>query len=79
MIHADFKRKLLGQMIRSHADPAELGKVRRPDVGITGDCQVVIEALVAALAGKGGAAAQPDRSEWRSAISGSPRPARDRP
>ncbi len=41
------------KIIHVDIDPAELGKVRRPDVGIAGDCRLVIEELLAALAGVG--------------------------
>ena len=58
------------KIIHVDIDPAELGKVRRPDVGIVGDCRLVIEELVEVLRERGGAASQPDRSEWRSRISG---------
>ena len=56
------------QIVHVDIDAAELGKVRRPDVAIQGDCRVAIEALVAALAagGVGNAA----RTAWRSRISG---------
>jgi acetolactate synthase-1/2/3 large subunit len=59
------------KVIHVDIDPAELGKVRRPDVGITGDCRVVIESLVTALRDKlttGGAF--PDRTPWKQTISG---------
>ena len=36
-------------MIHVDIDPAEQGKVRRPDVPIVGDCRLVIEELVKAL------------------------------
>ena len=52
------------KVIHADIDPAELGKVRRPDVPITGDCRVVIEELITALDALGGADAQTDRSEW---------------
>jgi acetolactate synthase I/II/III large subunit len=58
------------KIIHVDIDPAELGKVRRPDVGITGDCRLVIEDLVAAIRELGGADSQPDRSAWKSRISG---------
>jgi len=61
------------KVIHVDIDPAELGKVRRPDVPIVGDCRLVIEELVTALRDLSGgdiAAAQPDRSTWRSTISG---------
>ena len=56
------------QIVHVDIDAAELGKVRRPDVAIQGDCRVAIEALVAALAAGGGGNA--DRTAWRSRISG---------
>ena len=37
------------KMIHVDIDPAELGKVRRPDVPIVGDCQNVIERLIKAV------------------------------
>ncbi len=58
------------KIIHVDIDPAELGKVRGPDVGIRGDCRRVIEAMVAAMRSLGGADAQADRSAWRSTISG---------
>ena len=58
------------KIIHVDIDPAELGKVRRPDVGITGDCRLVITELINALKILGGADKQPDRSAWKSTISG---------
>ncbi len=60
----------LANIIHVDIDSAELGKVRRPDVAIQGDCRVVIEELVKALKEMGGSEAQPDRNQWRSRISG---------
>jgi acetolactate synthase-1/2/3 large subunit len=57
------------KIIHVDIDPAELGKVRRPDVGITGDCRLVIEELIKALKILG-TDTQPDRSSWRSTLSG---------
>ncbi len=37
------------KIIHVDIDPAELGKVRRPDVGIAGDCRLAIEAIIAAV------------------------------
>jgi acetolactate synthase-1/2/3 large subunit len=37
------------KIIHVDVDPAELGKVRRPDVPIVGDCRLVIEELVKAV------------------------------
>jgi acetolactate synthase-1/2/3 large subunit len=59
------------KVIHVDIDPAELGKVRRPDVGIAGDCRVVIEALVQVLRDRlAGGASTPDRAPWRQTISG---------
>jgi acetolactate synthase-1/2/3 large subunit len=58
------------KIIHVDIDPAELGKVRRPDVGIQGDCRITIEQLVRAVRDLGGADAQPDRREWKSRVSG---------
>jgi len=58
------------KIIHVDIDPAEIGKVRRPDVPIVGDCRLVIEELVTAVRDLGGAEAPPDRSAWRSRISG---------
>jgi acetolactate synthase-1/2/3 large subunit len=52
------------KIIHVDIDPAELGKVRRPDVPIVGDCRLVIEELVRVIREQGGASTQPDRSEW---------------
>ena len=60
----------LAKIIHVDIDPAELGKVRRPDVGITGDCRLVIEDLLQAVAELGGPALQPDRAPWKSRVSG---------
>src|SRR5205823_11890601 len=58
------------KIVHVDIDPAELGKVRRPDVPIVGDCRLVIEELVRVLREQGGGEAQPDRSAWRSQVSG---------
>jgi acetolactate synthase-1/2/3 large subunit len=59
------------KVIHVDIDPAELGKVRRPDVGIAGDARLVITELVRAVRDllDAGVTA-PDRSAWRSTISG---------
>ena len=56
------------KIIHVDIDPAELGKVRRPDVAIRGDARLVIEDLIAVLRASG--AAQADRSAWNARISG---------
>jgi len=59
------------KIIHADIDPAELGKVRRPDVPIVGDARLVIEALVKALRRKLDAGAtKPDITAWRSTLSG---------
>ena len=58
------------KVIHADVDPAELGKIRRPDVPIVGDCRLVIEALIEAIKHNGGPDVQPDRSAWKSRISG---------
>jgi acetolactate synthase-1/2/3 large subunit len=54
------------KVIHVDIDPAELGKIRRPDVPIVGDCRRVIPEITRALDGL----PQPDRRAWRSLISG---------
>jgi acetolactate synthase-1/2/3 large subunit len=56
------------KIIHVDIDPAELGKVRKPDVPIVGDCRLVIEELVKAIEALGGSAGQPDRTEWMAQI-----------
>jgi acetolactate synthase-1/2/3 large subunit len=50
------------KIIHVDIDPAELNKVRRPDVPIVGDCRLVIEELVRAV--RENPEPQPDRSPW---------------
>jgi acetolactate synthase-1/2/3 large subunit len=47
------------RVVHVDIDPAEIGKVRRADVGIAGDCAQVIEALLAALESGGSSLAAP--------------------
>jgi acetolactate synthase-1/2/3 large subunit len=58
------------KIIHVDIDPAELGKVRRPDVGIAGDCRVVIEALVEAVRARMADTPQPDRADWAATVAG---------
>jgi acetolactate synthase-1/2/3 large subunit len=51
------------KVIHVDIDPAELGKVRRPDVGIAGDCRVVIEELLKAIHALG-TGVQADLTAW---------------
>jgi acetolactate synthase-1/2/3 large subunit len=54
-------------IIHVDIDPAELGKVRRPDVGIAGDCRLVVEELLTALGDRepSGNGATPPREEGK--------------
>jgi acetolactate synthase-1/2/3 large subunit len=52
------------KVIHVDIDPAEINKVRRPDVPIVGDCRLVIEEINTAVRELGGTEAQPDRSPW---------------
>ena len=61
----------LAKIIHVDIDPAELGKVRRPDVAIVGDCNLVIIELVREIkALVAGGTSQPDLTPWRSTLSG---------
>jgi acetolactate synthase I/II/III large subunit len=50
------------KVVHVDIDPAELGKIRRPEVPIVGDCRLVIEELARVLIASG--EPQPDRSAW---------------
>jgi len=52
------------KVIHVDVDPAELGKVRTPEVPIVGDCRLVIEEINKAVRELGGSEAQPDRTPW---------------
>jgi acetolactate synthase-1/2/3 large subunit len=59
------------KVIHVDIDPAEQGKVRRPDVPIVGDCRVVIEEIVKAIKDLlNGGERQADVAPWRSRVSG---------
>ena len=58
------------KVIHVDIDPAEHGKVRRPDVSIVGDCRVVMESMVAKLEARGGFPAFADHDPWRQQLSG---------
>jgi acetolactate synthase I/II/III large subunit len=60
------------KIIHVDIDPAELGKVRRPDVGIAADCRSTIEAITAAVESllADTASIAPDRSEWNATLAG---------
>ena len=50
------------KIVHVDIDPAELGKIRRPEVPIVGDCRLVTEELSRVLIASG--EPQPDRTEW---------------
>jgi len=54
------------KIIHVDIDPAELGKIRQPDVAIRGDAKRVITAMLDAI----GYDEQSDRTAWRSTLSG---------
>ncbi len=56
------------KIVHVDVDPAELGKIRRPDVPIVGDCRQVIGEIVRVLGASGEPA--PDRTPWRAKLSG---------
>lgn len=57
------------KVIHVDIDPAELGKVRRPEVPIVGDCKFVIEEMIKALKADSGKRELPDRRPWDDQIS----------
>jgi acetolactate synthase-1/2/3 large subunit len=59
------------KIIHVDIDPAEQGKVRKPDVPIVGDCRLVIEEMVKAIQELlQGGTSQADIDPWRSRVSG---------
>ena len=59
------------KIIHVDIDPAEQGKVRKPDVPIVGDCRLVIEEMIVALRDlMAGGTKQVDISAWRSRVNG---------
>ena len=56
------------KIIHVDIDPAELGKVRRPDVPIVGDCRLVIEEMVKAVQADKAKRTWPSLDEWRAQI-----------
>jgi len=58
------------KIIHVDVDPAELGKVRRPDVPIVGDCRNVIERITTAVKADQAKREWPDLSEWRATLKG---------
>jgi acetolactate synthase I/II/III large subunit len=59
------------KIIHADIDPAELGKVRKPDVSLIGDARLTIIELIRALKDlMNGGSVPPDRAVWKQAISG---------
>jgi acetolactate synthase-1/2/3 large subunit len=58
------------KIIHVDIDPAELNKVKRPDVPIVGDCRLVIEEINKAVRDLGGTDGQADRSAWIEQLQG---------
>jgi acetolactate synthase I/II/III large subunit len=59
------------KIIHADIDPAELGKVRKPDVSLIGDARMTIIELIRALKDlMNGGSVPPDRAVWKQAISG---------
>lgn len=59
------------KIVHVDIDPAEQGKVRKPDVPIVGDCRLVIEEMIVALRDlMAGGTKQADISAWRSRVNG---------
>jgi acetolactate synthase-1/2/3 large subunit len=59
------------KVIHVDIDPAEQGKVRKPDVPIVGDCRLVIEELIKAIRDLlQGGSVQTDIGAWKSRLSG---------
>ena len=58
------------KIIHVDVDPAELGKVRRPDVPIVGDCRNVIERITVAVKADQAKREWPDISGWLETVKG---------
>src|SRR5712671_39637 len=60
------------KIIHVDVDPAEIGKVRRADVGIAADCRAAIEAITAAVEAELAetATVAPDRADWNATLAG---------
>ena len=56
------------KIIHVDVDPAELGKVRRPDVPIVGDCRNVIEKMISAVKTDQAKHEWPDITPWREQV-----------
>ncbi len=58
------------KIIHIDIDPAEHGKVRRPDVAIAADCRLATEALIDSLKEAGYPTKAPNITAWKSTLSG---------
>ncbi|MDQ3944206.1 MAG: acetolactate synthase large subunit, partial [Actinomycetota bacterium] len=58
------------KIVHVDIDPAELGKVRRPDVGIAGDCRLAITAITAAVRELIPESDSLDRADWNATLAG---------
>ncbi len=58
------------RVIHVDIDPAEHGKVRRPEVSVVGDCRMAMEAMLSKLEAAGGSDAFADHTPWRQQLSG---------
>ncbi len=56
------------KVVHIDVDPAEIGKVRRPDVPIVGDAAAVLSQLAAATRNALGDSPPPERTEWLSQL-----------
>ncbi len=58
------------RIIHVDVDPAEIGKVRNPEVPIVGDAGAVLRQLIAAMEKRLGGEAAPARTEWADTLAG---------
>ncbi len=58
------------KVIHVDIDPAEHGKVRRPESSVVGDCRISMEMMVAQLKANGAPEALADHTPWRQTLSG---------
>jgi len=60
----------LAKVIHVDVDPAEIGKVRNPEIPIVGDAGAVLDQLLAAMHKSRGDEPAPERSEWFATLRG---------
>lgn len=58
------------KVIHVDIDPAEHGKVRRPDVSVVGDCRIAMEMMMSEIGERGGDSAFAEHGSWRQQLSG---------